>query len=55
MQIHNEQQLIIALWAIMFTNETELVVWRERELNEILAYKKQKLPYKSTTDILGLQ
>lgn len=39
MQIHNEQQLIIALWAIMFTNETtELVVWRERELNEILAY-----------------
>lgn len=56
MQIHNEQQLIIALWAIMFTNETtELVVWRERELNEILAYKKQKLPYKSKRDIMGLQ
>lgn len=32
--MHNEQQLIIALWAIMFTIETtELVVWRERELN----------------------
>lgn len=56
MQTHNEQQLIIALWAIMFTNETtELVFWRERELNEILAYKNQKLPYKSKTDILGLQ
>lgn len=56
MQIHNEQQLIIALWAIMFTNETtELVVWRERELNEILAYQKQKLPYKSKRDILDLQ
>lgn len=41
--MHNEQQLIIALWAIMFTIETtELVVWRERELNEILAYKKKK-------------
>lgn len=45
----------------MITNETtELIVWRERELNEILAYKKQKLPYKSKTDtlyicILGLQ
>lgn len=56
MQIHNEQQLIIALWAIMFTNETtELVVRRERELNDTSLQKKQKLPYKSKTDVLGLQ